>query len=489
MVKNFIFSKIIFFSFINHILSKIILPIELLPKENYKIAYSQNSICDMIDSEMRNSFYTIFKIGSPLQKVPLIINPKSDLFFINNQNNYSIIPIDSRKYNFSKNFLSKYNYYNSTKSISSKLNWCRESEFFPDVECCSFNDDIFFYENFKKEDKKVNIKFESMNNIEDNITGEIGLNLYDRVGRVYNTFLGILKISELIDSYYWYFDFNSSENQKGKIVIGSLIHEDYPNLFSEDDLFFTNSFTYTGKEFMQMKFTKIYTIDNINEEKIQNEYNTQVELSYDSNVILCDFKYKNYLLKKMHDLFEEKKCFNDIVRNFDDFLNYTFLYCKNENNVLNRLKKIINTIYLYSDDFNYALEITSDDLIKIKGDFILIQIIFNEVNSRWNLGKIFTLKYNFIFNQEKKQIGFYKKNNNKKDKYEPNYFKIIWIIVTIIALCIILILSGYFLGKYWNKVRKKRANELNDDYDYVIDKNENTNGINNVLVDDNKNIN
>ena len=67
------------------------------------------------------------------------------------------------------------------------MNWCRECEYFPYSECCSFNEDIIFYEDFDKKRKKVNINFESMSNCKDNITGQIGLNLYDLKQRSYNT--------------------------------------------------------------------------------------------------------------------------------------------------------------------------------------------------------------------------------------------------------------------------------------------------------------
>ena len=70
------------------------------------------------------------------------------------------------------------------------------------------------------------------------------------------------------------------------------------------------------------------------------------------------------------------------------------------------------------------------------------------------------------------------------------YSKILWIIIGIIVLCAILILLGYFIGKYLNKARKKRANELLDDFDYIQDnKDENNKNINNAIVDDDKNIN
>ena len=488
MVKNFIFVKIIVLTFINHIFSKIVLPIQLLPRENYRLIYPQNSPSDIIDNENRKTFYTIFQIGNPIQRVPLLIKPISDKYLITNISNVNNNSIDFKKYNFSKNFLSEYDYYSEAKSISSKLNWCRECEYFPLDECCSLNDNIIFYEDLSFNNKTVNINFQSMSNIEDNITGEIGLNLYDFVGRLYNTFLGILNRSGLIDNFNWYFDLNSLNDQEGKLIIGSLPHEDYPSSFLKENLFFTNSLIVTGRELMQMKFTKIYSIDNYKEQNITNEFNNLVEFSYDSNIISCDSKYKNYLYKKLNDLLQANFCFNETIKEFDFYRNYSFFYCKNQNDIKNKLNEIIKTIYFHSDDFNYTFEIKPNEIIKEKGDYIYIQIIFYAVSSRWTLGKIFTTKYKFVFNQMNKQIGFYNKKDSSNNSYDNN--KIIWIASAIIALGGVLILLGYFIGKYLNKARKKRANELLDDFDYIQDnKDEKYKNINNIFVDNDKNIN
>ena len=106
----------------------------------------------------------------------------------------------------------------------------------------------------------------------------------------------------------------------------------------------------------------------------------------------------------------------------------------------------------------------------------------------WNLGKLFTLKYKFVFNQENKVIGFYTPTDAPNNNNEVlAKYKYIWIIVGIIA-GLLLILVGYFIGKYIYQVRKKRANELLDEYDYTQndEKNDNTN---NAIVDENININ
>ena len=508
MFKIFIFIQIALLSFINNNFSRIVLPLKILPRENYRLIYPQNSVYDIIDSENRKTFYTVFELGSPKQSVPLIIKPASDFYLITSVcfNNSNISKVtDYQKYNFTKEFITEYKYYCEKNSTTSKLNFCRENEYHFEDEFCSVNDDILFYKDVNLTNKKVNINFETMGRIDDNITGEIGLKIYDRDWRVYNTFLGILKQNKLIRNYNWYFDFYPWENKEGKLIIGSFPHEDYPLLFSKEDLFFTKSSDYSSDGFLQMSFTRIFSIEKFEDEKITHEFSVGVEFSFDSNIIIGDGKYKSYLSKKMKDLIDNKICFNETIKEFDYNRNLSFLYCKNNENTKNILNKIITPIILFSDDLNYTFEITPKEIMKEKGDYIFIYILFSDLSHRWNLGKMFSLKYKFIFNQENKQIGFYSKMNKTNvsdDINEPdntnnisnnninsnNDYKLIWIIGIIIILAAILILIGYFIGKYIHQSRKKRANELNDEYEYT-DKGENNNIINNLIVDEIKIIN
>ena len=51
----------------------------------------------------------------------------------------------------------------------------------------------------------------------------------------------------------------------------------------------------------------------------------------------------------------------------------------------------------------------------------------------------------------------------QNQKKKNNTFLYVVIIILLIGITGVL---GYFLGKYLNKIRKKRANELLDDFDY-----------------------
>ena len=86
-------------------------------------------------------------------------------------------------------------------------------------------------------------------------------------------------------------------------------------------------------------------------------------------------------------------------------------------------------------------------------------------------------KYPFIFDYDKKTINFvniYNINKSDMDKKTQNdenensfwnIFKIILIIFLIVIANIIGILIGIY---FFNKKRKKKANELDDDFEYAI---------------------
>ena len=83
---------------------------------------------------------------------------------------------------------------------------------------------------------------------------------------------------------------------------------------------------------------------------------------------------------------------------------------------------------------------------------------------------VFLKKYQFIFDNDQKTITYINKtliNDDKKDIKNNDSNILILKIMIIIFLIIGFILGLFFGKKLWDKNRKKRANELDDDYDYV----------------------
>ena len=167
-------------------------------------------------------------------------------------------------------------------------------------------------------------------------------------------------------------------------------------------------------------------------------------------------------------LIKELKCKEGNIRDFEHYHFMTFYYYKNENDIKNKLNEIITPIYFFSKDFSKTFEITNNEILLEKDNYIYIQMLFSEIIGKWSLGTVFTLNHKFIFNQEEKQIGYYIKL--KEETIEPKDYKIIIQISIFILLAIILIFLGILIGKKLYKSRKKRANELLDDgYDYNVD--------------------
>ena len=98
----------------------------------------------------------------------------------------------------------------------------------------------------------------------------------------------------------------------------------------------------------------------------------------------------------------------------------------------------------------------------------------------WRFGKTFLQKYFFNFDAENKIIEYYKlypNDNNKKEEIEdPNKNKnLYWILFAALSVFIITcIVILYFVIYKWKCLnnRKKRANELDDEFDYAQKYNE-----------------
>ena len=102
-------------------------------------------------------------------------------------------------------------------------------------------------------------------------------------------------------------------------------------------------------------------------------------------------------------------------------------------------------------------------------------IIFNRFNyNSWKLGRPFFKKYQLIFNQDLKYIGFY---NGEIIPFKPSIPKII--IFTLFIL--ILLLCSLLIFIYRKKKNKKQyAKELNEDFETDFSSNSSSyNSINN----------
>lgn len=477
---------IIIFEFVN-IKPYITLSLDTINPENIKSPYTKNSIHDLMFSEYVSPLFTEMEIGSPTQKIPLLIEPKTNDFVITSiypkEDSNSSFYLNKTLFDFSE-ILKGRNFFNEKKSNTFNSEMCKNREIYYEFskyneydtavseETCPAHDTLYLYQdiNMKNKIKLSNSRFDLVRNIVENVTGILGLHLLaDRRTEV--CFLNFLKKNNLTDNYNFFFDFDSNKNKKGKLIIGSFPDEIYEKKYKREDLSYSTS--NRGYAFYNIFFDKIYIKDG--NTSIYNLERKDAEICFDHDLIMAEDDYKKILENSLKDLIEEKKCFSSDFIGIPFFYesnkrtqrNISFFYCMNTVNIINELKKRILPIKFFTHEYNnYTFEITSEDIIMQKGDYILIKIVFPDFTYTWTLGKPFSLKYNFLFNPDIKKLGFYVKSDSNNSG-ENNTWKYAVYIILIIVLIAIFVILGIFLGKkIYGLKRKIRANEMDDDYEY-----------------------
>ena len=121
------------------------------------------------------------------------------------------------------------------------------------------------------------------------------------------------------------------------------------------------------------------------------------------------------------------------------------------------------------NQFDTIFELNYKDLFKEKDDKIYFLVFFVlSPRSYFEIGNIFLKKYFFTFNQDSKSIGFYIETKKPKQAEKKIWFlSTEYFIILLIALIIVFSSVGYFVGKIaFNKMRRKRRNELDDLFEY-----------------------
>ena len=140
--------------------------------------------------------------------------------------------------------------------------------------------------------------------------------------------------------------------------------------------------------------------------------------------------------------------------------------------------------------FESEFTFTYEDLFTETEHKYFFNVIFNVfINQRFVLGKVFLRKYPMLINFDSQIVGYYNEafeTESMDGDINRTYLTkslILFLIFIIIALIIIAAVIFYFIGKNWNRLKKRRANELaDDDYDYTSSKDDN-NSINNIFLE------
>ena len=475
------FSLIIILFIFQNSYNYIILPFKTtnIPFEESKNSSNIENFLLQIDT---NQLYTTLSFGNPSKNIDFYISMDQISFSILSNN---CLKGSESSYNphLSETFKNETDYDMNYGSISKA---CLGKD------KCTFYNDLLLSKNISFDEFKFlfgnNTSPKSENIDSERLCGTLGLMRY-----TYNTFLTMnnfiyyLKTNKIIDSYNWglfYFDKENSYNIDKSIqskydgfLIAGLSNDSYLEIFKTENVFAGYSYS---SLYWSFSFSKIFYNDSEAEYIIGNS--TPVDFVIDLNYITCTRYYyeniKNYFFKKFLD---EKICTEETVyRTYDE--NIYMIVCNSE------FKKSISSfpkIYFFSERLSYIFNLDYNDVFKEYNNKIYFLIIFKQaMNTIWRVGKIFMKKYPFIFDNDQKTISFvYLKkfgnlpnddaNNdgNKNNKKGKDKNKSIWLnykFYIFIGLLIIAVIIGIFIGRQlWKNQRKKRANELDDNYDYI----------------------
>jgi hypothetical protein len=355
------------------------------------------------------------------------------------------------------------------------------------------------------------IKINEMNIIIEDFTASnlcamVGLGKPDSNTKEAIHFINELKIIKAINDYSFTYKFITSTS--GQLIIGGLPHDYYNNSKIQQSQYFKiNTYEPNNNQLpWSVLFNKIFIekTDNNTNMKADVQNNAKSYIVPNLGFIIGTTQYKKLIMEKYFNaLIKDGICqlekINNINFNLYDLKNNNYeIFTCDSYKIESAHKVSFPYLKFNQNNYNYIFFFSFYNLFVELKEKYYFNVIFPEetyLNNNWYLGLPFLRRYQFIFNYDSKTIGFY--NENYKGKSEGNsetntesnsssYFKIIIQIIIVIVL-VILIFVAFIIGRKYNDNRKKRANELDDNYEYLTKQNneeqneekENQFGINN----------
>ena len=267
-----------------------------------------------------------------------------------------------------------------------------------------------------------------------------------------------LKQYNFISSYVFMIKYEDENKENGKIIIGGKPHEYDPWHYEEKN--YISYYTNNGGQYSNWGITfESIQYDGKNYSSIK-----AAEITLDFPFILGNEKLLELLNNNFFKLDKYAKNCGNITIN-----NYLAFYC--EKNVIKDFK---NFTFVLGNEFNLQNEIQKfefdykDLFLKVPGNNNLyyFQIVFEEGYYNLKLGLPLFKKYSLVFDRTQKMFGFYKETGNYNiDNSASKRLSFSWILVIILSICFVGLGIAFFLN-FPKKNRKKKANELEDDFDY-----------------------
>ena len=394
---------------------------------------------------------TKFEIGEPPQNIDAEINFQESDFQLTYTRKY--MPFS----------------YNKSKSITYKNTTLYRITTNNFIAGCKANETFYFFtdENIKIKQKFENIPFFMATNADKLFNAILGFEL---TGMGMRGFVSSLKYAKAINSYTWTLKFKSLD--EGLLIIGEEPHF-YNQSYDENKLKYTK--IYITKTFLSwsISFSSIIIGELIDKNHLIGI------ISPDILGFIAPEEYFEYLNKLFFNkYYNEKICqkieiFEKNISNNEYYNEQKIIYYKIE---CKRNKFTINDINIFPKlqfkniPLNFSFAFNGIDLFKEEEEKYVFQIYISDIKY-WYIGRKFLYKYQLIFNEDNKLIGFYTGMKNSINKEKNNTFKII--LILFFSFCFLFLIFIIFKKFRFLNKNKNYAKELEEDFRYK--KNESNN--------------
>ncbi len=392
---------------------------------------------NLMSNLYNNDIFTYIKLGSNLEKIPISFKMNSFPFYIitSETNQYKNIFFHNEK---------STSYYKEKDDLNTNFT---DQDFIKgklSSETISFNN-----ENSFQKIKKFN--FISITNINEksiiNEAGTIGLNILNSHSNLINSdFILQLKNKQLIDSYPFTFKYTDLIKEKGEFILGNL-PEEYDKNYNANKYKFSYSKFYIEQPIWGLDLEIVY----FNNEKINKLIDLcffQIEIG-----LIISPNYEKEIFQK--HFFNISNC---LEKNFisEDSNQFNYFICDSNVDI-----KKFNDIIFYNKNLDMNFTLSYKDLFyKFENKYYFLIVFYqNKRNYNWIFGSPFLKKYQMIFDKDKKVISIYE-NDDKKN------FSFVYIIIFILVVIIIFLVCYISFYLFKNK-RKLRANEIEENFDYL----------------------
>ena len=337
----------------------------------------ERNITYFVDYFIENNYTTQIYIGEPSQKIIGFLKPEQSTFYLSNSN----LSCKSKSF------------YNYKKSNNFKL---IDNQSYKYYNICHFSDSFLIdnITNSKKKTSKIdNFEIILFGDLNQSLCLAFGTKLITYEKDLKSNFLYSLHKNDHINSYYYYYDINTKNN------------DELTYIFDVDFSEITNGYTFikttskslnrTGNLVWGLYFDKIYLDNDILDEK-----QSRSEFNYNLGTLIGPSSFRDLFIKFL----KKNEIMETVIEYNKKYYIYTF-----EDSAYDKLKNF--TIDFYHKEFDFHFKLNYKDLFYEKFSKIYFLIVFDYKGSNyWKLGLPFFKKYKFIYNYDSKIIGFYNIN-------------------------------------------------------------------------------